>query len=308
MKGTVMTREEMLADIKSGRRKKLILDTDTYNEIDDQFALTWCYLADNIDLIAVNAAPFNNPNRCSGYEDGMLKSLDEIKKVLSLIDPNYTTPVFEGSRTTITELGGKPVDSPAARNIIKTVKESDEPVYVAGIGAITNVVSALLLDPSIKDNMCVIWQGTNEFRNTANPCDFNLAQDYMAGQHLLNIDVPLLISPSWCVTHVIEGKYEDFCILKGHNDICDYLFSLIDWSYNLYNQAEDWTHVVWDFGPPAILSCPECATIETIPAPVFADGSYYAQDSTRRKILYLRAIDPKIVFDNAWKAFFSIDK
>ena len=151
-----MTREEMLADIKSGRRKKLILDTDTYNEIDDQFALTWCYLADNIDLIAVNAAPFNNPNRCSGYEDGMLKSLDEIKKVLSLIDPNYTTPVFEGSRTTITELGGKPVDSPAARNIIKTVKESPEPVYVAGIGAITNVVSALLLDPSIKDNMCVI--------------------------------------------------------------------------------------------------------------------------------------------------------
>ena len=63
-KGYIMTREEMLADIKSGRRKKLILDTDTYNEIDDQFALTWCYLSDNIDLMAVNAAPFNNPNRC----------------------------------------------------------------------------------------------------------------------------------------------------------------------------------------------------------------------------------------------------
>ena len=34
-----MTLQEILADIKSPRKKKVILDTDTFNEVDDQFAV-----------------------------------------------------------------------------------------------------------------------------------------------------------------------------------------------------------------------------------------------------------------------------
>ena len=45
-----MTIEQFLADIKSGRTKKVILDTDAFNEIDDQYAIAYCYLADSIDL------------------------------------------------------------------------------------------------------------------------------------------------------------------------------------------------------------------------------------------------------------------
>ena len=38
-----------------------VLDTDTYNEIDDQFALAYALLArDVVDLQAVIAAPFSN--------------------------------------------------------------------------------------------------------------------------------------------------------------------------------------------------------------------------------------------------------
>ena len=155
-----MTVYEILDDIKSGRRKKVILDTDTYNEIDDQYALAYCYFADSIDLLSVNAAPFYNDNS-TGYEDGMLKSYDEIHRVLRLCDKDYTTPVFKGSATTV-ELSGTYVDSPAARNIIDTVKASDEIVYVLAIGAITNVTSAIMMDPSIKDNMCVMWLGANQ--------------------------------------------------------------------------------------------------------------------------------------------------
>ena len=34
--------EEILSDIRSDRTKKVILDTDTFNEIDDQYALAYC--------------------------------------------------------------------------------------------------------------------------------------------------------------------------------------------------------------------------------------------------------------------------
>ncbi len=51
----------------------VVLDTDTYNEVDDQFALIYAVLSNEINLIAIYATPFHN-ERSSGPEDGMLKS------------------------------------------------------------------------------------------------------------------------------------------------------------------------------------------------------------------------------------------
>ena len=43
------------------RPKRAVLDTDTYNEIDDQFALAYALLAPEcLDMRAVVAAPFGN--------------------------------------------------------------------------------------------------------------------------------------------------------------------------------------------------------------------------------------------------------
>ncbi len=59
-----------------------VLDTDTYNEVDDQFALTYAFLAkESLELEAVYAAPFHN-SRSTGPEDGMVKSFEEIHRVL----------------------------------------------------------------------------------------------------------------------------------------------------------------------------------------------------------------------------------
>ena len=38
----------------------MVLDTDTYNEIDDQFALVYALMSANLSLEAVYAAPFFN--------------------------------------------------------------------------------------------------------------------------------------------------------------------------------------------------------------------------------------------------------
>lgn len=57
---------------------RAVLDTDTYNEIDDQFALVQAMLSpDRISLEAIYAAPFHN-RRSTGPGDGMDKSYEEI--------------------------------------------------------------------------------------------------------------------------------------------------------------------------------------------------------------------------------------
>ena len=59
-------------------RVDAVLDTDAYNEIDDQFALSYMLAyPERINLLAVTAAPFFN-ERSSSPEDGMLKSYEEI--------------------------------------------------------------------------------------------------------------------------------------------------------------------------------------------------------------------------------------
>ncbi len=306
-----MTVQEMLADIRSSRKKKVILDTDTYNEIDDQYALAYCYRSEAIDLLSVNAAPFYNGNS-TGYEDGMLKSYDEIHRILKLTDPDYKTPVYEGSRTTI-ELTGEAVDSPAARNIIETVKNSDEPIYVVGIGAITNLSSALLMDPSIKDNLCVIWLGANpagahigdykqvdDFVRDANLGEFNLVQDYRAGQILINSGVPMLLCPAWGVVSVLTTNVQWNDDLRGHNALCDYLYEITEKMHQASGYGDAWTRTIWDIAAPAILSTPDCAEIEEITAPIFTDDRVYAYDSSRHKMLMLKKIDRDTVYNNTW--------
>ena len=63
----------------------MVLDTDAYNEIDDQFAISYMLRSEEkLNVKAIYAAPFYNPNSTSP-EDGMLRSYDEIKKIISLV-------------------------------------------------------------------------------------------------------------------------------------------------------------------------------------------------------------------------------
>lgn len=62
----------------------VVLDTDTYNEIDDQYALAYLIKNDEkLKLKAIYAAPFCN-NKAATPAIGMQKSYDEIKNILSL--------------------------------------------------------------------------------------------------------------------------------------------------------------------------------------------------------------------------------
>lgn len=292
-----MTIREILADIKSDRKKKVIIDTDAYNEIDDQYAIGYSYYSDKIDILAIHAAPFEN-EKSDNMEYGMEMSYKEIHKVLGLLGDEGKIPVFKGSRASI-EKSGEIQESEAVDNLIKTVHESDEIVYVLALGAITNVVSALVKDPTIKDNMAVIWLGGNWLEGD-NLGEFNLVQDFTAGQMLLNCGVPLLLCPAWCIVSELTVNYAKVCELKGATPLCDYLFEITDRCHELAGKPHWWIRTIWDIAAPAILDDPSCADIEIVPTPVFTDQRVYAFDSTRHEMLYLKKIHRDIVIENTW--------
>ena len=293
-----MTMQEVLADIQSGRKKKVILDTDTYNEVDDQYALAYCYLSEKMDLLAVQAAGFHN-EKSEGFADGMERSYQEIHKVLHLIDPDYTTPVFRGCTQRMTDVGGA-VDSDATENLIRMVRESEEVVYVLVIGAITNVTSAILKAPDIKEKMVVVWLGSNDLEHE-DIREFNLFQDFLAGHEIVECGVPLVLCPAFHVTAALTADMELIRELNGYNAVCDYLVAILEDRFRGRGSPEGWKKVIWDIAAPSILATPQCATLEIMEAPILQENYQYGFAEGRHEILFLRKIDREIVFDATWK-------
>jgi len=68
--------ETILEHIRNTPVKKLILDTDTYNEIDDQYAVTYAMLSKDIDLLALTAAPLGNSRAATPGEGAEQRYLE----------------------------------------------------------------------------------------------------------------------------------------------------------------------------------------------------------------------------------------
>lgn len=221
----------------------VVLDTDAYNEIDDQFAIAYLLRSkEKLNLKALYAAPFHN-SRSNGPEDGMEKSYDEILKLLNMM--NERVDVFKGSRSFL-ESEAVPVISPAAEDLAKRADEysPERPLYVVAIGAITNVASAILLNPKMIENTVIVWLGghAHDYHDT---CEFNMKQDVAAARIVMKSGVPFVQLPCQGVVSTFAFSQADMLKwFSGKNTLSSYL------SENVLNYMSNykgfWTKVIWD--------------------------------------------------------------
>lgn len=228
----------------------IVLDTDTYNEIDDQYAISYMVLhTEKFNVKGIYAAPFYNGNSTSP-EDGMEKSYDEILKVLGLLDrSDLNDVVFKGSRHYL-KSEKEPVESPAADHLAALADNysPEKPLYVACIGAFSNVASAILKNPNMKENCVFLILGGHADYLPTPVYEFNMSQDIAAARVIFNSKAPVVQFPAiGAVDALSTSKYELEYWLKGKNKLCDYLYE------NTVQEAEKhvepnfpWTRVIWD--------------------------------------------------------------
>ncbi len=294
-----MNIQKILDDIRSDRVKKVIIDTDAANELDDQFAIAYALGSDKTEVLSINAAHFAHNG--SDRKIGMEKSYAEIKRVLSAYMPDCKIPVYKGCVSTIGDNGGKPVESEAVKNIIDTARSSEETVYVLGIGTATNIASAIALCPEIKERIAVIWLGGNDFEKNDLE-EYNLIQDYAAGQILLDSGVSLVLCPAFHVTSALYAPIEEFeKELSGKGPVCELLWQLVNQHWHIGYCPENYGRTIWDIAAVALLSKPECADLKIIKAPIFSEEKAYAFDDSRHEIIWLEKLDRDTVYADAWK-------
>ena len=230
-----------------GKRTDIVIDSDTYNEIDDQFAISYAISApDKLTVKALYAAPFLN-ERSENPADGMEKSYQEILKLLNLAGQNGRYPVFRGSDRYLADEKTY-VQSDAAADLVRRAKQysPENPLYVVAIGAITNIASALLMDPTAAERIAVIWLGGNA-RHWPDNREFNCKQDVAAARVVFSSGVPLILLPCMGVVSAFTTTGPELeHWLRGKGALCDYLVDNTVRAAEEYAEGGVWSRVIWD--------------------------------------------------------------
>jgi purine nucleosidase len=266
---------------------RAVLDTDTYNEIDDQFAVVYALLSpERIRLEAIYAAPFHN-GRSTGPGDGMRKSYAEIGRLLDRM-PAPSPPVHLGSTSW---LPAEP--SAASQDLIARAYLSDEPLYVVAIGAPTNVAAALKAEPGIAERIVVVWLGGNP-RYWHRAVEFNVEQDLAASHVLLDSRVPLVHVPCRNVTeHLRTTQAEIERHVRGAGDIGGYLADIYA---GYYPEHFGRSKVLWDLGAVAWLVNPAWVPTAQVHSPLLTAEGTWSHDPRRHLIREALWVDRDAVF------------
>lgn len=313
---------------------RMILDTDTANEIDDQFALAWALLSpDQIKIEGVTTEPFSFQHHRAGLlaayeiinaggpvsaqqvttvgsyqtwienllnagkdpadvkfvspEEGEELSYHEILRVYEKLNMDPGGLVFRGAPNYLTSLD-EPIHSASVDHIIeRALAASDQPLYVSAIGCITNVASALLIEPEIIKNMVVVW--TSAFPSRAqrtNAASLNLVQDRLASQLIFECGVPHVYLPGFHVGAQLSISLPEMeTFVKGRGAMGDYLHHLF--THNpIYEQRGvndiSWrTWIVWDMINIAWLLNPEWVPSDLLPSPLLDDELFWQHPENR---------------------------
>ena len=269
----------------------LILDTDTYNECDDQFALS--YLIKSKDLFnieAITVAPYSHTKIDVKVKYGQELSYNEILKICNWLNFNTDNKVFKGSMDYIQN--GYDEKNDAVNKIIEIAKKNNK-TYILGIGAITNIALAIKKEPKIVNKIEVIWLGGNELAYKDN-LEYNFRQDVEAVKIIFESKVKLTILP--CKNIVSELKIDINTLkkyLENKSKLCNYL---IERFYNDGYHCVQESRVIWDISVIAYMINKNWFETEQVSCPNIREDTSYEITDNKHNITFVTKLDRNKIY------------
>lgn len=271
----------------------LILDTDTYNECDDQFALS--YLIKSKDLFnieAITVAPYCHTKRDVKVRDGQELSYNEILKICNWLNFDTNNKVFKGSMDYIQN--GYDEKNDAVNKIIEITLKNNK-TYILGIGAITNIALAIKKEPKIVNKIEIVWLGGNELGYEDN-LEYNFRQDVEAVKIVFESKVKLTILP--CKKIVSELRIDINTLkkyLENKSELCNYL---IERFYNDGYHGVQESRVIWDISVIAYMINKKWFETEQISCPNIRKDTSYEVTDNRHNITFVTKLDRNKIYED----------
>ena len=297
--GCISTRE------KPAEKIRVLFDSDTNNELDDQHALA--YLLFNgitFDVAGITV----NATRSGGDIE---KQYAEAERVMRLCGYHSSLRLFRGANGNFDSIQHKVTDQTfdgdeGVNFIIEEANKSkDKKLIVIAVGKLTNVALALKKDPSITDAIRVVWLGSNY----PEPGEYNQENDTASMSYVLKTNVEFEMvtvrygkpsgSGAVAVTQAeikkkMPGKGPEIIIpvtgrhggeFKTFGDYSVNLFEHIDYHSTPPSRA------LFDMVAVAVVKNPMWGERKEIPCPKHVDNKWIEQPENPRKIIVWENFD-----------------
>jgi len=299
------------ASVHAQTLKRVVLDTDANNELDDQHAIAYMlFSGDVFDVEAITV------NRTRGGGDVEMQAA-EAERITTLAGLRRVFPVFRGANGSFAEIaphvGESNFDGASAVNeIIRQAKAAGSPLTLVPVGKLTNVALALKKDPSIASKVRVVWLGSNY----PEPGEYNQENDEGALQYVLDTNVPFEIAlvrygtPSG-TDHVRVTRDEIHARMPGKGPRVRVpitgrhggKFSTFgDYSVNLFDHIElsgtPPSRALYDMAAVAIVKNPAWAKSRKIPAPKLENGKWVERPDNTRTITLWESFDRDAILND----------
>lgn len=264
------------------QRIRVIFDTDAKNEIDDIWAIALAILSsERFRIEGFVAANFDN-DRPEAGPDGIEASAREIERILARAGMAGRYPIKRGSPPMRYQY--EPSESEGVDFIIEKAMAStaEDPLWVVGLGAATDIASAYLKEPRIAERTRVFWHFRTRWPEQC--WNFNVIGDVRAARLVFHGDLPfVLFDTGTHLTCPMELSQQFVACGELGRYLHEYRLT------SAYYQRAD--KGFFDLGDIAALVDPGLARWEVVDCPEVNWDLAYKHAGTRGKILRCFDID-----------------
>jgi purine nucleosidase len=298
--GSVCVAVILMASTCIAQKRIVWLDSDTANEMDDLYAITYLLKDAGVNVVGLSSAHFNNADMLVGkkwhyYPTKNINTVQlsqELNEEMLRLTGRMDIPHPLGGRGTIGHAwGGKElVQSAAEKGIIAVVHQlkADEKLDVLCIGAASNLASAIQADSTIipKIRVYVLAARYYSDRKVWDKSEFNVRNDLNAFDLLLNCKgLDLTVMP---INTAIALKFDrTVCYdnLKDKGKLGQLLYN----RWDFVDAGQTW--VMWDLA--LVMAYLDPAKAEKIKAPV-------PPENDAHEIWVYKTIDAKSMERDFW--------
>jgi len=284
--------------IRDTRTRRVIVDSDVKNEADDQFAVVHALLSPTLDVRGVIPAHFGTHRTT----DSLAESRDELRRVLRLLGREGAVATPDGASHALPD-EQTPVDSAGARLIIEEARRQDAgPLFVAFLGPLTDMASALLLAPDIADtDTTVIWIGGppyGEIEPVGSWPEFNLRNDIAAANVVFGSGIAVWQVPS-NVYRLVNVSYAELRRrVAPHGELGLYLAQQVVDFNTAHHKVPIESRSLGDSPAIALMLEPWCATFRRQSPVRFSAAGHYEPADAGSEIRVVQQVDVRFLLED----------
>lgn len=282
---------------------RVVLDCDTANEIDDQFAIAYALGSPALDVRGVISVH----NTLIHGRDSVERYQEEAERVVALCGRARSVPCLRGAAGPM-ETRDAPVPSAGLDFLIAEARRG--PLTIIATGPITDIASLLLVAPEVRERVRVVWLGG--FPDAATYTRWRLGElngraDIAAWRVLLEQPVGLLQLPGWPGVAKLVVEYAPYvaALRALGRPAADYLADIsLAWQEERarlgYGRQE--RKILWDVANVAAVIAPASVTVTPLATPTLDVAGAHDFDRTGRTVDVVTDVDAPWILNDLWEA------